>query len=132
MRLFSARISSMAQTRRRRGGALLSQARKATLRSQAQKTSGKLKPSMSSHISRKFRMRTLHRPEARKYLGRIIHQIKEDEVENAAYEARERQREKELERELRRMNRKMRKEERSKRKGENNELASLFGSMGFK
>jgi hypothetical protein len=107
----------MGQTRRRsKGGALLSQARKATLRAQAQNTSGKLKPSLSSHVSRKFRMKTLHRPEARKYLGRIIHQIKEDEAENAAYEARQKKEDRRLDMELRRMNRKMRKEEKASTK----------------
>ena len=125
MRLFSLLIGSMGQTRKRgKGGALLTQARKATFRAQAQKTSGKLKPSMSSHISRKFRIRSLHRPKAKKYVGSIIREIKEHEAENAAYEARE----KELDRELRRMNRKMRKEEKSKHKAEKNELVS----MGFK
>ena len=109
----------------------MSQARKATLRAEAQKTSGKLKPSLSSHVSRKFRMRTLHRPEAKKYLGRIIHQIKEEQVENAAYEARERQREKELDRELRRMNKKMRKEEKSKRRVSNKRfnMKNLFSAL---
>lgn len=123
----------MGQTRRRsRGGALLSQARKATLRAEAQKTSGKLKPPLSSHVSRKFRIKTIHRPVARKHITNILHRIKEDEAENAAYEAREKQREKELDRELRKMNKRMRKEEKSKRKTEKNELVSLFGSMGFK
>ena len=123
----------MGQTRRcGRGGALLSQARKATLRAEAQKTSGKLKPSLSSHVSRRFRIKTLHRPTAKKHITNILHRIKEEQVENAAYEARERQREKELDRELRRMNKKMRKEEKSKRRAEKNELVSLFGSMGFK
>lgn len=123
----------MGQTRRcGRGGALLSQARKATLRAQAQKMSGKLKPHLSSHVSRKFRIKTIHRPEASKYLGRIIHQIKEDEAENAAYEARQEKEDKRLDKELRKMNKKLRKEEKSKRKTEKNELVSLFGSMGFK
>jgi len=104
----------MGQTRRRsRGGALLSHARKATLRANAQKTSGKLKPPLSSHVSRKFRIKTIHRPAARKYLGRIIHQIKEDEAENAAYEARQKKEDKRLDRELRKMNKKMRKEEKA-------------------
>lgn len=117
MRLFSLVICSMGQTRRcSKGGALLTQARKATLRVEAQKTSGKLKPSLSSHVSRKFRIKTTHRPAARKHITNILHKIKEDEAENAAYEARQKKEDKRLDRELRKMNKKIRKEEKASTK----------------
>ena len=126
--LIFAHQCSMGQTRRRsRGGALLTQVRKASLRANAQKISGKLKPSVSSYVSRKFRVKSLHRPGAEKYIGSIIREIKDQHAENAAYEARE----KELDRELRRMNRKMRKEEKSKRRASNKRFSmkNLFSAL---
>lgn len=120
--------SSMGQTRRRtRGGALLTQVRKASLRDMAQRSSGKIKPLPSAHASRKFRVKSLHRPGAEKHIGSIIREIKDQYAENAAYEARE----KELDRELRRMNRKMRKEEKSKRRASNKRFSmkNLFSTL---